>query len=205
MRIGIVPQENGETFGVHKDYLALVERFGTPIIISPVNWEDFNSTYAVDGLFLPGGSDVNPRRYGHIPHPYAYRPNLFLEYFDDEILPNLIAEDFPIFGVCRGLQTLNVLFGGTLWQHLWRHPYSTTNTDLVHDVTIRETGQVIKTNSFHHQCIWKLGDNLKILGDTKDTVIEAIEHVNFPIGAVQYHPERFMDEWTMKFMSRIYS
>ncbi len=206
MKIGIVPQENGEYFGVHQDYMALVERFGTPVIISPVYKEDFWVTYQIDALLLPGGSDVNPHRYGHIPHPYAYRPNIFLEHFDEEILPLIIAEKLPIFGVCRGLQTLNVHFGGTLWQHMWRHPYSTSKTDLVHEVFYgKGEKDKFRVNSFHHQCIWKLGSGLKELLLSKDNVIEAICHETLPIGAVQYHPERSMDDWTLKFMTEIFS
>lgn len=212
MRIGIVAQEqDGNTFGVNQDYLNLIHRFGTPVIISPVPVDEFWDTYGIDGLVLPGGSDVDTRRYRQLPLPSTYRPNIFLEYFDREILPLVIEAKLPIFGICRGLQTLNVHFGGSLWQHLWRHPQSSHKTDLVHEVAARlPNGKIIakmKVNSFHHQAIWKLGKELESIADSYDTwpIIEGIKHVSLPIAAVQWHPERYLDALSEAVMKKLFS
>jgi len=209
MRIGIVAQEHDEIFGVHRDYLNLVETFGTPIVISPVDPGDLLRTFAnLDGLVLPGGSDVNPRRYGAMFSFMSYRPNSYLEYFDTELLRIFIEARIPIFGICRGLQTLNVHFGGTLYQHLWKHPHSKDKEDLVHKIFIDGLPDVefqFKVNSFHHQSINGLGKGLRISAKSDDGIIEAIAHDSFPIIAVQWHPERIHDDFSLGLMGSLFS
>lgn len=202
MRIGIPAQEHDEIFGVHRDYLNLIEEFGTPVVISPIDGKDFWETYGIDGLVLPGGSDVNPRRYGALTSFMSYRPNQFLEYFDIEILPQIIQAGLPVFGICRGLQTLNVVFGGTLWQHLWKHPTSSHKTHLVHKVSGKSG--TFSVNSFHHQCIWKLAGELNSLLVSEDNVVEAISHQYHPISAVQWHPERIRDDFSLNLMQELF-
>lgn len=209
MRIAIPAQDQpNETFGVNSDYLTLIEEVGhTPVIIYPCSVDDF-WLHNVDGLLLPGGADVNPWNYKHIPTPWTQKPNPFLEYFDKTILPAVVENSLPIFGICRGLQTLNVHFGGTLWQHLRKHPYSTGKLDLVHEIEVYDwEGGVskMKVNSFHHQSIWHLGENLSIRAKSPDNVIEAIEHVQLPIFAVQWHPERMRDELSLNIVRTLFS
>lgn len=205
MRIGIVAQEHGEIFGVHQDYLTLVERFGTPIILPPMDWKTFVKTVNIDGLLLPGGSDVDSKRYSIIPSFLSYRPNQYLEYFDTEILPNLIGPNFPIFGICRGLQTLNVVLGGTLFQHLWRHPQSKHKTDLVHEIKFSASNKIVRVNSFHHQCVRFLAKSLIAVAKSPDGIVEAAEHEEYPIVGVQWHPERIHDEWSLGVMEKLFS
>jgi putative glutamine amidotransferase len=219
MRIGIVAQEHGEIFGVHRDYLEFIEEFGTPVILTPLEKNDFFRTVKIDGLVLPGGSDVNPRRYSRLPSFMSYRPNSYLELFDKEILPGLISKDFPIFGICRGLQTLNVHFGGSLHQHLFFHPYSKNNQDLVHELTFisptktggEPTGEDCKVNSFHHQAISRLAKDLEVLAISNTgtiygySIIEAVRHLSLPIVAVQWHPERIHDIWSMNAMKILFN
>lgn len=208
MRIGIVAQETGEVFGVHQDYLHLAEMYGTPIGIFPVHKTLFRETYKIEALILPGGSDVNPSRYGTLTSFMAYRPNPFLEYFDTEILPEIITNKIPIFGICRGLQTLNVHFGGSLHQHLWHHPYSTNATHLAHEIEFSWNGAMKTTgvNSFHHQGIKKLGTNLEPTSFAKNLgLIESIRHSRLPIEAVQWHPERLHDQFSLNILDKLFS
>lgn len=210
MRIGIVAQEHGEVFGVHQDYMTLAENFGTPVVISPVDKNLWFATYGLDGLILPGGSDINPRRYKHMISYSSYRPNHYLEFFDTEILPEILRiVDFPIFGICRGLQTLNVAFGGTLHQHLWRHPYSKEKTELIHKIYIKnlegeEAYVDYSVNSFHHQAIANLAEGFEAIAISEDGIIEAIVHKTSPISAVQWHPERIMDDLSVSLMQKIF-
>lgn len=191
MRIGIVGYERDEIFGVHKDYLNFVEKFGTPVIIPPVSRKDFFKSYRIEGLILPGGYDVDWRRYSMTGF-WCYAPDPALEHFDKEILPGIFHAGFPVFGICRGLQTLNVHFGGNLWQHLWKHPTNKVKNSFAHEITY-EDGATKWVNSFHHQCIWRLGNGIKAVATAKDNVIEEIRHETLPIYAVQYHPERMED------------
>lgn len=210
MRIGIVAQEQDEdSFGVRKDYLSLIEYIGgTPLMIYPTDIETFWKAYPIDGLILPGGSDLNTFRYNKIPGLWNYRPNNFLEHFDTQILPNVVDKRIPIFGICRGLQTLNVFFGGTLNQHIPWHPMSTYDSHLVHEVTVGIPGDKLhdqKVNSSHHQCIDRLAPNFSVIARSRDGVIEGIYHKNLPIAAVQWHPERIYDNFSLKVINTIFS
>lgn len=208
LKIGIPAQDQPDNkFGVNTNYLQLIYQFGSPVIILPESYDNFKEIYKLDALVLPGGADVDSRRYTNVPMLGNYNPNIYMEHFDNKILPNLIGK-LPIFGICRGLQTLNVLFGGTLKNLLW-HPYSNYDTDANHFVW--EPDQIkpdrknskFKVNSFHHQAIAKLANNFKQeLVDFEDNVVEAISDSKNKIFAVQWHPERLLDTYSLsKFKS----
>jgi putative glutamine amidotransferase len=202
LNIGIPGWEQDGVFGVSSAYMAFASIVGNPIIIPVMSINETLGFIAekVDGILLPGGSDVDPCRFG-IPGYFTGKSNPYLEFFDANILPSLVMHKKPIFGICRGLQTLNVLFGGTLNQHLFFHPYSSHNLDMVHEVTTKN-GEKFKTNSFHHQSIGKLSDKLVMESHAEDGVIESISHPTLPIFAVQWHPERCMDGYSInKFKS----
>lgn len=197
-------------FGVHSDYLHFVEQFGTPVIIPQVSRKDFFHQFkGLEGLVLPGGADVNPWRYASN-HLHALVRKYFFcdgvdlvqEHFDTEILPGLIHAGFPVFGICRGLQTLNVHFGGTL-RNVDKHPVSKFKTDAVHEIHF--TGRKAKVNSFHHQAIGRLAEGFDILATSTDGVAEVISHRSLPIAAVQYHPERLEDDWSIKVCRRLFA
>lgn len=193
-RIGIVGQLSGEIWGVHEDYMAFVEEQGNPVVIYPTDVVDFHRTYWLDALVLPGGADVAANRYAWFPSIFAGHPNPFLEYFDTKVLPGLIGT-MPIFGICRGLQTLNVALGGTLYQHLWTHPYSKSKQDAVHEIKLKG-GEKMSVNSFHHQAISRPAKGLEIEAVSPDGVVEAISDWKRKIFAVQWHPERLLDDYS---------
>lgn len=201
-RIGIVGQLSDEIWGVRENYMAFVEKQGNPVVIFPTANVDFHRTYQLDALVLPGGADIAPNRYAWLPSIFAGHPNPFLEYFDTEILPSLIGR-IPIFGICRGLQTINVALGGTLFQHLWTHPKSKHYQDKVHEVRPIDEGEKFGVNSYHHQAIKTLGDSLVIEATAPDGVIEAISDWKRRIFAVQWHPERLLDDYSAEAFKRI--
>lgn len=203
LKIGIVAQKHDEIFGVHTNYLEWGDRFGYSVTINPVYPKDFYDVYNIDALILPGGSDLFTDRFGQKPGYSTGNPNQYLEWFDKNILPTLIGE-IPIFGICRGLQTLNVLFGGTLVQDLQYHPYSTYENHTVHKVYIPgEKKHLMEVNSFHHQGIDKLAPNFVKELDAHDGVIEAISDYDNNIFAVQWHPERLLDRYSIQNFHRI--
>lgn len=189
-----------EYFGVTHPYLVWITKdLGCiPVIITP----DYMP--AVDLLVLPGGLDVDPKRYGETPDYYTSKPNLFLEHFDRNYLPKYIKQGTPVFGICRGLQTLNVHFGGTLNQDILNHPTSSRTSgpvDLVHDVFNVEFGiksktPAFKAGSWHHQSVKDLGEGLEVLLLSHDDHVEALKHETLPVFAVQFHPERMNDSFS---------
>lgn len=195
-QIGIVGWKTGEnSFGVTVPYFEYFSQFGEVSILSPGQYKD------LDLLILPGGLDVDPARYNNIPSLNSSNSNILLEFFDKNILPKYIENKTKIFGICRGLQTLNVYFGGTINQDIPYHPYSNPRDERIHEVvsTFKFSefdkrffyGKTkIKVNSLHHQAILNLGVDLEsILVSKDDEEIEAIKHKELPIYAVQYHPE----------------
>ena len=196
--IGIVAQNSFGILGVNLSYVEWAKQFGNPVAVFPTDSiAEFHRTYPTLGaIILPGGPDVEFKRYSMIKGWWTGEPEPNLEAFDKTVLPSIIGS-LPIFGICRGLQTLNVALGGTLTQHLFRHPYSSAPKDMVHRVyyytSDRSAGSV---NSFHHQCIKNLGDSLVIEMTAEDRVIEAISSKALKIFAVQWHPERLGDSYS---------
>lgn len=198
VKVGIVAQDQPESkFGVSVNYLNFAYKVGRPVIILPENYDNYKEIYNIDALLLPGGADVDSKRYTDVPLYGTFSPNAWLEHFDNAILPNLLGK-LPIFGICRGLQTLNVIFGGTLRNLLW-HPYSQFDADDVHKIDVNGKKDPMKVNSFHHQAIAKLAPNFIVEAKTNtldESVIEAISDYKNKIFAVQWHPERLLDEYS---------
>ena len=147
-----------------------------------------------DLLLLPGGGDVHPRFYGR-----ALGGAVDIDEARDErelaLVDEFLREGKPIVGICRGLQFLNVSFGGTLRQHIEGHD-QVHNRDRLHVVhaapgLLRTLyGARFTVNSAHHQDVETLGDGLQILACAPDGTVEAIAHKALPVFAVQWHPER---------------
>ncbi len=202
MKIGIVAQDLPDgKFGTNVNYLQFIANFGHPVMILPIEAENYIEAYSIDALLLPGGSDVSTNRYENAPKFGVYSPNNYLEHFDTKILPMVIGE-IPIFGICRGLQTLNVFFGGTL-KNLYLHPHSIDELDTCHKIVINgDKKHMLGVNSFHHQAIDKIAANFKVEAISEESfggkgVIEAISDYNNSIFAVQWHPERLKDEYSL--------
>ena len=149
-------------------------------------------------LLLPGGGDVEPWRYG--------RGNTASQGLDPErdtaelmLLERFIAAGKPVLGICRGIQIINVFFGGTLCQDLPCHA-ATDGKDRFHTVyTVRSPllpvcGPVCRVNSAHHQAVDTLGQGLRAVQWAEDDTVEALCHDCLPIWGVQWHPERLPGE-----------
>jgi putative glutamine amidotransferase len=150
----------------------------------------------IDLLILPGGADINPARYGDPPGYYTDKPDIHKEYFDVHILPKYIAREVPIFGICRGLQSIAVHFGGKLIQDIDHHENNPAEDPYkgVHEIVTAGQNRKIKVNSRHHQAVYKHsleGTPIEVLATHRTQLhhIEAIRIKGQKIAAVQYHPE----------------
>ncbi len=156
-----------------------------------------------DGLILSGGGDPDPNLYGEDCLQELGDITPERDTFELAILEEFLKTKKPILGICRGLQLMNVFYGGTLYQDI---KYVDTNiqhkqkwlADLpTHDINILENnilfeifGKKARTNSFHHQMIKDLGRELTSIATANDGVIEAIQNKNYPFFyGVQWHPE----------------
>lgn len=150
-----------------------------------------------DGLLLPGGSDINPARYGE-PLRGSRRIDEALDAAQFALLEAFLPTGRPILGICKGHQILNVAFGGSLCQDIPqadRHRYA--EADQVHMTHVKSGswlydlyGSDFPTNSAHHQAVNRLGQGFRPIQLSDDGVIEAIAHENLPILSLQWHPER---------------
>lgn len=143
------------------------------------------------GLVLAGGSDIEPARYGQ-PNVAARNPHPERDEMESRLIEEALALGMPVFGICRGLQMLNVAFGGSLMQDIGE-----THTNVRHGIVFQPGSQLAAiaqpetVNSRHHQAIDRLGDRLRITARSpRDGVIEGIEAIGLPfVLAVQWHPE----------------
>jgi putative glutamine amidotransferase len=165
--IGIVGWKTGDnSFGVTAPYLRYLQQFGDVLVLGPTS-QFFN----IDLLVLPGGPDLSTHFYSKVPSLYNTNPDLFKEFFFTNNLKQYIDLDIPIFGICLGMQMLNVHFGGKLTQHIsFYHPSSTDSRDeLVHSLHFTpgyeyfrgkstlskktKKGEEYTVNSLHHQAV----------------------------------------------------
>lgn len=160
----------------------------------------------VDGLMLVGGADIDPATYGAEPDPETIGPVPERDAFEIALARRAIGREIPLLGICRGMQLLNVAYGGTLHQHLPRrfghhdHLRARGSFDGAdHDVRLvpgslaaRAAGEELHgTKSHHHQGVDRIGEGLVVTGvATLDELPEAIELPGkaFVLG-VQWHPE----------------
>ena len=152
----------------------------------------------MDGLLLTGGADLDPSLYGEAPNG-SERPERGRDGLEQEAWTAARERQVPIFGICRGHQTINVLMGGRLVQHLEHHPAGTHRLDLIHGTRVADVlaAAEVAVNSSHHQGIRanELAPGLRVSGTSADPdgeLIEAFESAaadEFLIG-VQCHPER---------------
>lgn len=200
-----------ERIFVNKDYVdAIVQAGGSPLLLPPLENPDIVRQYIglCDGFILSGGGDINPILYGESPHPGLEEFHTALDRSQWLLTEEILKADKPLLAICRGMQLLNVVQGGTLWQDIaaidhpvMLHSQYGPRADIFHPVRITPKtrteqlfGEKINVNSFHHQCLNKLGKDLIIAAVAPDGICEAIEIPGrrFVIG-IQWHPEMLLN------------
>jgi putative glutamine amidotransferase len=165
----------------------------------------------LDGLLIPGGPDVDPALYGGTAHPKTRRGSPDMDAAELALLSAALHSGLPILAICRGLQLLNVLCGGTLHQHL---PEVTGNDghcpetkqftlgrlrlDLRPGSRIAEIlggGDAPETACRHHQAIDQIGAGLIATGLAPDGIVEVVEAIDHPFAiGVQWEAGQTADK-----------
>lgn len=194
-------------------YASIIEAGGTPLVIPPYANRDalVETLKHIDALLLTGGADIDPRYMGEEPD-YALLHAVNPKRDEQEILLARLADDraLPILGICRGIQTLAVAFGGKVYQDQYagiggellahdqepidRH-VATHDVSFVHDCMLARLfgRESIAVNSFHHQSVSVAPAGFAVAAVSPDGVIEAMEAVDGrSIIGVQWHPESFI-------------
>lgn len=190
-----------DRYSVPIDYVKAVQRAGADAVLLPPGAPSVLD--AVDALVLAGGGDVDPKRYGGGPHPKLYGLDDERDEFEFAILAEALARRMPFLAICRGLQVLNCLKGGTLHPHLEDLPgrgkhRAEIGQSVAHHVELTRGSRVAEAlgttrceiRSSHHQAVDRAGDGLAIVGLAEDGTVEALELAGHPDAlAVQWHPE----------------
>ncbi|MFO2549443.1 gamma-glutamyl-gamma-aminobutyrate hydrolase family protein [Alicyclobacillus cycloheptanicus] len=198
----------GQGFSVvGHDYIRSVDEagglaFGVPVL-DEARCPQIIAT--LDGIVFSGGEDLDPRTYGARPDSHIESINPDRDRFELALLTEAIRQLKPTLCICRGLQLLNVAFGGTLHKHIpaafpdalehqkqagprW---YLAHKAYLEDDVLKGLYGtDCIEVNTFHHQSVDRVGAGLRVTAVAEDGVIEGLAHSDMPqLLAIQWHPE----------------
>ncbi|MBR1853624.1 MAG: gamma-glutamyl-gamma-aminobutyrate hydrolase family protein [Lachnospiraceae bacterium] len=154
------------------------------------------------GLLLPGGGDITPAFFGE-KNKGSRNIDTELDILQLQALELCIHQGKPVLGICKGMQLINVAFGGTILQNMpchsmhlcaqrdLYHPVCTDPSSLLGRLWKPFSDDCICVNSAHHQCLHRLGHSLKIIQYCSlDHCPEAIVHTELPILGLQWHPER---------------
>lgn len=175
---------------------------GDPHVLLPADGPDAvdwaHRLRGVDGVLLPGGGDVSPRRYGGDPtHVALYDVDETQDEIDFTLARYALDQGIPTLAVCRGLHVVNALLGGTLVIDMdvnHRHRVHTVSIDDPGDV-LGLGGMPVACSCYHHQEVDRIAEGITVLGRAEDGVIEAVSIAsNGWAAGVQWHPEDTYDQ-----------
>lgn len=189
-------------------YIEAISDAGAVPLVIPYSGKSTCSTkyfHICDGFLFCGGEDITPLLFGENLMTEKGATDWKTDIFHIRFMQQALSFKLPVFGICRGMQILNIALGGTIYQDLSLRPEKSLNhtqlsldrSDVCHQLSISNSsllckicGGTLDVNSFHHQCINTLGDTLKTTAIAPDGVIEAVESSVFPFAVgVQWHPE----------------
>lgn len=176
-------------------YSKCVENFGgVPLIAAFSGTEELAEMCS--GLILSGGTDIAPFFFGE----KIESSKLSIDHERDDyellLMDAFYKKKKPVLGICRGIQVINVYFGGTIFQDIGDIHNETFHNIKICTNSILESilGNECLVNSYHHQTIKTLGKDLIVSAVSDDSVVEGIEHRNGSVIGVQWHPERMTSE-----------
>lgn len=208
--IGIIPlvDMERESLWMLPGYMNGVEQAGgIPVMLPLMSDEDSLQQLVkeMDGFLFTGGQDVSPNLYAEKRLPMCGQRCRERDDMEAVLFRLVYEMDKPILGICRGIQSINVIMGGTLYQDLpSEHPSDTIHCQKppydipIHSVNIIEKSPLFDllkkknfmVNSYHHQAVKRLAPKLSVMAVSNDGVIEAvcIPKKKF-IWGIQWHPE----------------
>ncbi len=216
MRVAVSVGENEKTRGSGSPYFqALLAAGAEESELELVSATDAPHVRArdYDGILFCGGEDVSPSFYGEVKQHDNVHDDKPRDEFEFALLDRALERRVPILGICRGVQMINVGFGGSLYQDMkedaepqFEHRQTElgkTRQEATHSVLVTDEdsslGAIVqgacRVNSLHHQAIKRVGRGLKVTAHSEDGFVEAVESADeYPfLMAVQWHPEEMVD------------
>ena len=201
IKIGLAVRTHEDHYVVNPDYVRALRKAGAdPVILIPESRQGLSlQIKQLDGILIPGGWDIDPKHYKEELNGSVGMDDA-IDALDIDLIQLANAYRVPIFGICRGLQAINVALGGSLYQDIpsmvvsaHDHSKGKHTIDILPESNLALLlPKTVIVNSFHHQGIKHLAPLLRIAATSDDGIIEAIE--GDKIMAVQWHPERMIDE-----------
>lgn len=204
--------ENNDRIFLNHAYLEAIRRFGGVPVVIPAEATEEEQAFLLsrcDGLLLTGGDDIDPGLYGEEILNSTVVPAPVRDVGEPRLLAMATERNMPIFGICRGMQIMNVYFGGTLYQDIPAqlpncpgHSMEKPDHRTCHDCHVapnsplaKWTGrETIQVNSHHHQSVKAVASGFAVMGTCSDGIVEAIWKPDAAfICAVQWHPEKIWD------------
>ena len=204
------------SLGTPGAYMTAVEKAGgVPLIIPYCEKDDVleDIVELCDGFLFSGGADIEPSRYGEEAIASCGKPELLRDELEFRLFDKIIKAKKPLLAICRGCQFINVALGGTLYQDIpsqlpsdIHHRQLEPKFSHSHSVNIKVGSRLfdimgcekIEANSFHHQSIKVLANELEVVATSDDGIIEAVFYLGDQyIRGYQWHPERLcgIDEY----------
>lgn len=215
--IGLTPSvdEEHNRCLVQPGYLESIDKAGGLGVMLPLTDRDEDIARFVeicDGFLFVGGPDIEPWRYGQELLPACGEQNVQRDAMEWKLMEAALAADKPVLGICRGIQVLNTVLGGTLYQdipsqyetelsHEMRQPPYNRDAHpvrVVEGTPLAELSPAQWVNSRHHQAILDLAPGLQIMAYAGDGIVEGVwmPQKRF-VWAVQWHPEAFWEDGGM--------
>lgn len=208
--IGLIPlyDDEKESYWMLPGYMKVIEAAGALPIMLPLTDDQQELTRCLeicDGILLTGGHDVEPSLYHAERSDKCGKICSLRDRMEAFIFQKMLEADKPVLGICRGIQLMNVLLGGTLYQDLPTEHPSDTNHHMespydrpIHNIEVLEDTILADligsgthhVNSYHHQAIKEIAANVNIMAVAEDGIVEAISlpGKKYMMG-IQWHPE----------------
>ena len=204
-----------EASATPQSYLRAVELAGAVPVLIPITQREttLRAIYEhMHGLLLVGGVDIQPQQYHEQPHPALGKTDPKRDWVELTVSSWALSDGMPILGICRGIQMLNIVFDGTLWQDVGAQASNTNEHDfhlgyaynrLSHSVHLERHSRLaevfgdleIQVNSLHHQAVKDVGKGLRVTATAPDGIVEGLEGGDTAwVAGVQWHPEWLLDD-----------
>ena len=186
--------DNGNHYHQNANYSKMLQAAGSTAVFLPYTFDDWD---ILDGVIFAGGGDINPARGAYDAGDKGEAKGItdVRDDFELRLFHAATERELPMLGICRGIQFLNFMYGGTAVLDLAEAGYTENHREL-HPVVLKKGTRAAEMfrgrdlfKSNHHQAVKTPGKGFTVSATSPEGVIEAIEHENGRILCFQFHPE----------------